>query len=402
MKFTRYAIIIAVLGIGSTATLFAEEPDPIEILKKADAATRAVKACSYKAEFHAEGDFSSRVPRITGEFICRDARPGFFLKLMDKDEPGKPSFRAKVAVSMKPYGSDKIRHLDVSIDHKTVTFIDEDDKYWMQQDLPAAGPLLESAESLYMFEFLHPTPFSDEINAVKRKYEGEKEVEGVLCDVIYVKYNIHALEARWYFGREDSLPRRVERISRRLGTKNIRILTISDLDLSPELTAGHFRPPCPDGFERRVLVDPSRGEKLPVNRPAPEWALKTPDGKEVALKDLRGKVVVMSFWSTWCGYCKLSMPAIQSIHEKYADKPVKVTGVCCWDAQGDPAKYLASMNYTFSTVVDGDRVAKEYDVKGLPTYFVIDPDGNIVYARSGPLDQKELTAAIDKALAGLK
>lgn len=389
---------VLMLLAGTAIPLAAEEPDTLAILEKADAATRAVKACRYDAEFEGGGSLAKRVPHITGRISCRDARQGFFAKLMEKDRPAKPSIRARVTISMKPMGTEKVRHLDVAFDDNTVTFIDEDEKYWMKQSGPQAGSLMDAADQLYMIEFMHPTPFSDEIHATERKYEGVKEINGVPCDVIYVKYRQPGLEARWFFSREDSLPRRVERISSRAGVENARILTLSNLDVSPEMTFKEFQPGVPDGFERRTIVSTEKKVHLPAHRPAPKWKLKTPAGEEVSLESLRGKVVVLNFWATWCGYCKMSMPSVQAITEQYAEKPVKVLGVCCWDPQGDPARYLASMEYTFQTVINGDKIAEDYGVKGLPTYFVIDPNGQIVYASGGLLSKEDISKAIDKAL----
>ncbi len=63
--------------------------------------------------------------------------------------------------------------------------------------------------------------------------------------------------------------------------------------------------------------------------------MKDPAGKSVSLKSLRGKIVLLDFWATWCGPCRMAMPGLQKLHDRYKDKPVAIYGVNCRERRPD-------------------------------------------------------------------
>lgn len=390
-----------VVALLPAAAALGQDPKALEVLTRADAATRTVKACTYHAEFYAEGEYAKRVPRIEGSFVGRGSRTGFVRKLFGHDEAKLPSMRAKYTV-FPLSGEKNKKEMDVATDGKCVTLTDLGEKYWMTQDIAGGEVLLDGARQLYMLEFFHPTPFSDELNGRSQTYEGTKEVGGVVCDVVYVKYQMQGLEARWYFGQEDHLPRRVDRIYLSGRFTGVRTLSISNLNVRPTIAACEFRPNCPPDCEKRRLDRGWDSSLLPRGAEAPDWKLDTVDGKTISLSDLRGKVVVIDFWSTWCVFCKAAMPETQKLHEHYKDKPVQIVGICCWDPKGKPDEYMKKMNFTFDSCVKGDKVAEKYLVSGLPTYYVIDQEGKIVFAGAGAAQTKGVMKAVDKALKGAK
>lgn len=134
---------------------------------------------------------------------------------------------------------------------------------------------------------------------------------------------------------------------------------------------------------------------------APDWELKNEKGETVSLKSLRGKVVLMDFWATWCGPCRQSMPRIQKIHERFAGKPVAVYGINCWEDSAEKAKeYMKEKKYSYGLLLEGDELATKYKVKGIPTFYLIGTDGKILYSTSGfsSSEEEELIEAIEKAL----
>ena len=147
---------------------------------------------------------------------------------------------------------------------------------------------------------------------------------------------------------------------------------------------------------------PSSESGPKVGDAAPDWTLKTPDGKEVKLSALKGSVVVMDFWATWCGPCKAAMPSVQKLHEKYKEKGVQVYGLNTWEKDGDPAKYMKDQKYTYGLLLKADDVAKKYAVTGIPTFYIIGKDGKVIFTEvgfNGPESEKQITDAIDKVLA---
>ncbi|GGH06644.1 redoxin domain-containing protein [Sphingobacterium alkalisoli] len=148
--------------------------------------------------------------------------------------------------------------------------------------------------------------------------------------------------------------------------------------------------------------------KIAIKQPAHDFELKDVDGKSVKLSDLRGKVVVLDFWATWCGPCKASFPAMQKAVNKYKDdQDVKFLFLHTWEkGGGDPTqnakKYVVDNNYTFDVLMDlrnpetkNSAVASSYQVQGIPTKIIIDPKGQIRFNTSG------FSADADKAVKEL-
>ncbi|MBI3944923.1 MAG: TlpA family protein disulfide reductase [Armatimonadetes bacterium] len=136
---------------------------------------------------------------------------------------------------------------------------------------------------------------------------------------------------------------------------------------------------------------------------AADFVLPTPDGKEVRLSDLKGKVVVLSFWATWCPPCRKELPHLEALHKKYKDKPVQVLGVNLDLAGEDLARWLEENKVTFTTVADADgRAASAYGVKLLPTLVVVDQEMKIRQRIQGfnPKMEENLSRLIDGLLKG--
>jgi thiol-disulfide isomerase/thioredoxin len=122
----------------------------------------------------------------------------------------------------------------------------------------------------------------------------------------------------------------------------------------------------------------------------------------VTLASLKGKVVLLDFWATWCGPCKAAMPSIQKIHDDYKDKGVAVLGVNTWEKKEDGAKkYMESKGFNYGCLLKGDDLATAYGVTGIPTLVVIGKDGKValVEVGMGPNGADGLRKAIDAALA---
>ncbi len=136
-----------------------------------------------------------------------------------------------------------------------------------------------------------------------------------------------------------------------------------------------------------------------VGAMAPLWTLETPDGGSIALEDLRGKVVIMDFWATWCGPCRQVMPSLQELHETHGEELV-VIGVNTWE-QEDPAAFMVENGYTYPIVINGDAVAQEYFVEGIPTFYVIAQDGTVAFHAVGadPANEEALVEVLGTLLA---
>jgi thiol-disulfide isomerase/thioredoxin len=117
---------------------------------------------------------------------------------------------------------------------------------------------------------------------------------------------------------------------------------------------------------------------------APEWTLADNSGEPHSLSDYRGKVVLMDFWATWCPPCRRAMPGLQRLHEELADDGLVVLGINTWERSPDMAPgFMTSNNYTYTLLMGGDSVARTYEVKGIPTFYVVGTEGEIIFKGRG-------------------
>ena len=130
--------------------------------------------------------------------------------------------------------------------------------------------------------------------------------------------------------------------------------------------------------------DPRAVPKALQGRAAPTFTLQTTDGEAVSLAELRGKPVVINFWSTWCLPCKQEHPLLLAAPAEYPD--VVFLGVVYAD---DPAKvrpWLQSNGQTYAQLLDpGGRTAIDYGVAGVPETYFVDVNGRVVHKESGPI-----------------
>jgi peroxiredoxin/outer membrane lipoprotein-sorting protein len=131
---------------------------------------------------------------------------------------------------------------------------------------------------------------------------------------------------------------------------------------------------------------------------AADFTLTDLSGKSLKLSTLRGKVVLLDFWATWCGPCRIEMPNIQKIHHEFKDKGLVVLGI----NQGETAKvvqpFLKRNGFDFRILLDQARsVSQKYQVSGIPTRFIIDKEGTIRAHFVGVRDEATLREALAKA-----
>ncbi len=120
-----------------------------------------------------------------------------------------------------------------------------------------------------------------------------------------------------------------------------------------------------------------------AGKPAPDIALRDLDGREVHLRDLRGKVVLLDFWATWCGYCRQALPTIELLHRSLQAKGLMVFGVD--DEAPEIARgYLQKYGYTMPSLVDSaSAAARAFLVNSYPTTVLIDREGKVTFYQSG-------------------
>jgi thiol-disulfide isomerase/thioredoxin len=139
---------------------------------------------------------------------------------------------------------------------------------------------------------------------------------------------------------------------------------------------------------------------LSKSMPAPDFTLDTLDGKSMRLSDLRGKAVLLNFWATWCGPCKIEMPWFVELQKQYGAEGLQVVGVAMDDSGKDEiAKFAKEMGVNYPVLLGKEEVGDEYGgVPALPESFFIARDGKIVDRIIGLKGRAEIEDAIKEAL----
>jgi thiol-disulfide isomerase/thioredoxin len=130
---------------------------------------------------------------------------------------------------------------------------------------------------------------------------------------------------------------------------------------------------------------------------APEFILKTLDGQDLNLGALKGKIVLVNFWATWCGPCKEEMPALERLRQKFPEREFEVLAVTTDNQRKAIAGFSKTLGLTFPVLLDETKeVSDMFGVRGLPTSVLIDSDGRMLARAVGPRawDGPEMLALI--------
>lgn len=387
----------------------AKNPDPAAIIRAAREAMAATHALSYTARTYGVGALDGKVPSYSGRVSAARADAGGW-RLYIKGEASAGEV------------------IEVGYDGVTARSIREKDKVVIEKDVADESDLAvflssQQCRHAVVWEVLGESPLAgDESRA---RYEGRGTSDGQECDIIFIPApekaeSEQAGGVQVWIAQRDRLPRRVTRFqpgsAAGVDPKDGRVLELGEFKINAESIAGYYSPEVPSGFRVRIAdaapkprttpgapreaTPPADPGLLKVGAVAPEWELMNSEGNNVKLSDLKGKVVLMDFWATWCPPCRAAMPAVQKLHEKYAGKPVAIFGVNCWE-RGDAAAYMANNNFTYGLLLKADKVAGAYGVTGIPTFYLIGPDGKILHAGSGfgPGIKETIEKKIDEALA---
>lgn len=127
----------------------------------------------------------------------------------------------------------------------------------------------------------------------------------------------------------------------------------------------------------------------PIPRIAPpvDFNLEDISGRLVRLSDLKGKVVFINFWTTWCGACRIEMPAMQGLHEHLKDRDFVMLAVDLQEQPEQVKRFLDYYKLTFTVLLDKDgEVSRSFGIHSIPTTFILDKEGGMIGKAMGPRD----------------
>ncbi|MEE8418559.1 MAG: TlpA disulfide reductase family protein [Dehalococcoidales bacterium] len=127
-----------------------------------------------------------------------------------------------------------------------------------------------------------------------------------------------------------------------------------------------------------------------VSEIAPDFRLQSLEGEMVNLGDLRGKVVLLNFWATWCGPCRDEMGYLEEVHREWTDRGLALLAINVGETIPQVEDFMREFNLTLPVLLDGDMgVARIYNITGYPTTFLIDKNGIIQGKQIGAFPNTE-------------
>lgn len=152
------------------------------------------------------------------------------------------------------------------------------------------------------------------------------------------------------------------------------------------------------GLGGTLAYQASIDRRAAPGRPAPLFTLETLDGRLLSLEELRGRVVFLNFWASWCGPCRDEAPDLQRFHQVYGDRVAQV-GLNYREALDHARPFVEEFGLTFPVARDADgRVAAAYGMRGVPESWFIDPDGIARVHWSGPMTFAQMESAYRQTL----
>ena len=239
MMYVACALAVQDAPPTESGTSLSLDPVIYDILRNADEATEAVTSVRYDAVYEGTGSQAVLVPLCKGQVTIA------------KNDSHLRNLRVEATVY-------QVTKLEGCITKSTDLFLGSkmislDHTKQVATKGSASFRSLGEGNRLYLSKFTSVSPFENEINANQVTLEGRAYVEDILCDVLLIDYNGRSI-SRWFFGVDDHLPRRIERLRDRDGIPGARILTMSNLEVNFEVDDSEFALDIPRGYAIRRMA----------------------------------------------------------------------------------------------------------------------------------------------------
>ncbi len=361
------SILCAILLVAATVPIAqpARAEDARRVLEAAADALRSVRAIEY--------EFVSGGPENPIGWASGRAR------MRQVTDPSDSWLYVGGTIHAQPQFDVAEQRFEYAVDGRRAYLTDHSAGTFQSAPIGVGGNSLSvSAIYGYVTEFIEPTPLWKELDhASSARLLEPAVVDGVACDVVELTYGSEtgANITIWWLGRHDHLPRRGE--WRTIGSPAPPFgMSFRSITTGHPWTAGDFVLSAPAGFERRPVETAGIGRELPA------VALATPDGQTVRLDELRGDVLVLDFWNTWCYICRTLTPAIADMAAEFDGDGVRFFGVNVFET-GDPVAYWRERRYRHAILLEGDELAIALDLPYQPGIAVVDTEGKVVFTQLG-------------------
>jgi thiol-disulfide isomerase/thioredoxin len=406
------------------------DPAAAALLARAKETWSRVSAMSARANLSSEG-YTDQTTQSSAALAAAKAQVGDW-KIAVREDVGAASEEDGKGGSEDASKSKK-RGIEIAYDGATARSIRHKDKAVVQRTLVKVSQVrdffvLQEAAGFVPWALLDPEVLASPKYVTNL---GAARVGAIDCTMIEVS-DQEPLDAEdqsrprestvLYIDEKTGIVHRVDSVIERAkpSKRFVRSLTLSDVRLNDNALLQDFAPATPDGYAVRTRGgavggkggsegggklgggtkgkdEQAGGNALPhgitwahearalqAGAKLPKFSLKNPKGETKNNESYAGKVLVIDVWGTWCPPCRAAMPALQRVHEKFANKAVAVVGFNVErDPEADPEAFKKKNKYTYELLLQADDLMDSMKVSGFPTFYVVSPEGNVVWAGVG-------------------
>jgi outer membrane lipoprotein-sorting protein/peroxiredoxin len=376
-RMKRFFIIACILGLAGAA--FAQSTTPKQVMQNIQQAYGKVQSLKATLQIKMGETFVSSV---------QFQRPKLFMVRVTQNGKTVYSFTS---------------------DGKTFTSYDAQKNSYQQQEVSADSPLVGGHLQFAGFAAMAMEPqygkmlegfFQQSFDKAQAK--GKQKVGNTPCRVVELTGKGGTMTL--YLGEKDGL---VYRMVYKMPDGDIYEEMVTALQLNPTIQKSVFAFNPPAGAKKAEPAKEDETARDDTNSlkgaEAPNFTLIDMEGNEVSLNSLRGKVVFLDFWATWCPPCRNSLPHTQALsqHEKTKSGDLVVLAVNAREDVDKVKKFMQDNNYSFRVLLDKDgKVLDSFKVRGIPTFVLIDREGKVAWVQVGfmPGSEKAMEEAVTQAL----
>lgn len=421
----------------------AEESEGKRLLRQSADAIKAARAISYSAKAYSTGALESLTPKADGLVKMRRVTGG-------APEAWLARITGRTTKKGGKAGDGESLDFDVSyLGNKRIEWADsKNQKIVEKPDRSAQSPIVQGAKGLRLDELFAANPYTRDLATATATILDRKPIGGVECEVIQTEFGERKNKTRWYLGVADHMPRRVDRVIEGAMASEV-VVEATDMKVEtseePSISAASLRIPVLPGWtEEREPLAPPPAANPPVNtnaesaaklaattdkvdpaastmptavapaapaappppRVAPDFELTSTKGDKVSLQALRDggtPAIVLDFFGPWSLLAHDWHPRLDDLAKRFAERGAKVFALSVRAKSNDDSVNMTK-DFTFTTLLNADKVAKDYAIHVYPSTVVINRSGEIVRMIPGGKDDvsDQVAAAIEEAITGQK